>query len=94
MFENHSYGVYFIAWSPDGVHIISCGLDDCSDLWIWNVETGDLRVKMSQSPEDSLTVASWHADGKKFVAGGIRGQFYQCVSSNFILVINQRQNRI
>lgn len=36
---------------------------------------------MSQSQEDSLTTAAWHADGKKFVTGGIRGQFYQCVSS-------------
>ena len=44
------------------------------------LQTGDLRVKMSQSPEDSLTTASWHVDGKKFVTGGIRGQFYQCVS--------------
>ena len=37
-------------------------------------------MKMSQSPEDSLTSASWHSDGKRFVTGGTRGQFYQCVS--------------
>ena len=37
---------------------------------------------MSQSPEDSLTNAAWHHDGKRFVTGGIRGQFYQCVSSS------------
>ena len=47
---------------------------------IYCLQTGELRVKMSQSPEDSLTSASWHEDGKRFVAGGIRGQFYQCVS--------------
>ena len=35
---------------------------------------------MSQSPEDSLTSASWQANGRRFVAGGTRGQFYQCVS--------------
>lgn len=35
---------------------------------------------MSQSPEDSLTSAAWHSDGRKFVTGGVRGQFYQCVS--------------
>jgi hypothetical protein len=29
----------------------------------------------------SISVACiMHADGKKFVTGGIRGQFYQCVS--------------
>lgn len=43
------------------------------------MQTGELKVKMSQSPEDSLTSAAWHADGKKFVTGGTRGQFYQCV---------------
>lgn len=37
-FENHAYGVSYIAWSPDGTHIIACGPDDCSDLWLWNVE--------------------------------------------------------
>ena len=38
-------------------------------------------MKMSQSPEDSLTSAAWHTDGKRFVTGGTRGQFYQCVST-------------
>jgi len=45
---------------------------------VWNVQTGELRVKMQNSPEDSLTTCAWHRDGKKFVAGGTRGQFYQC----------------
>ena len=48
-------------------------------------QTGDLKVKMSQSPEDSLTSAAWHNDGKKFVTGGVRGQFYQCVSRTFFV---------
>ncbi|XP_053405443.1 WD repeat-containing protein 26-like [Mercenaria mercenaria] len=77
-FENHSYGVSYLAWSPDCTYIIACGPDDCSELWLWNVLTGELKVKMSQSPEDSLTSASWHCDGRKFVTGGVRGQFYQC----------------
>ncbi len=41
-------------------------------------------MKMSQSPEDSLTSASWHVDGKRFVTGGTRGQFYQCVSTGVL----------
>ncbi|XP_046579884.1 WD repeat-containing protein 26-like isoform X1 [Haliotis rubra] len=77
-YDSHPYGVAYIAWSPDSSHIVACGPDDCSELWIWNVETGDLRQKLSQSPEDSLTSASWHVDGKKFVTGGTRGQFYIC----------------
>jgi len=35
---------------------------------------------MTQSAEDSLTSACFFNDGKKFVTGGTRGQFYQCVS--------------
>ncbi|KAK7473695.1 hypothetical protein BaRGS_00035092 [Batillaria attramentaria] len=77
-FDNHSYGVAYIAWSPDSSHIIACGPDDCSELWIWNVNTGDLRQKVSQSPEDSLTSATWQPDSRKFITGGTRGQFYIC----------------
>ncbi|XP_047002350.1 WD repeat-containing protein 26 isoform X2 [Schistocerca americana] len=76
--EGHSYGVAYIAWSPDSTHLVACGPEDCPELWIWNIESDELRVKVSHSPEDSLTSCSWHRDGKKFVTGGIRGQFYQC----------------
>lgn len=77
-FDGHSYGVSYIAWSSDSQYVIALGPDDCSELWLWNVETGELRVKMTQSPEDSLTSAAWHVDGKRFITGGTRGQFYQC----------------
>ncbi|XP_025017419.1 LOW QUALITY PROTEIN: WD repeat-containing protein 26-like [Tetranychus urticae] len=84
-FDGHSYGVSYISWSPDDNYIIACGPDDCSDLWVWNVQTGELRVKVSHSPEDSLTTCSWHKDGRKFVTGGLRGQFYQCDIDGAIL---------
>ncbi|XP_052269442.1 WD repeat-containing protein 26-like [Dreissena polymorpha] len=77
-FDNPSYGVSYIAWSPDCTYIIACGPDECAELWLWNVITGELKVKMSQSPEDSLTGAAWHSDSRKFVTGGTKGQFYQC----------------
>lgn len=77
-FDGHSYGVAYLSWSPDSTYIVACGPDDCSELWVWNVETGELRKRMSQSPDDSLTSASWQADGKQFVTGGTRGQFYLC----------------
>ncbi|KAM9425477.1 WD repeat-containing protein 26 isoform 2-T2 [Pholidichthys leucotaenia] len=76
--EGHAYGVSYLAWSPDDTYLIACGPDDCSELWLWNVQTGELRTKMSQSHEDSLTSVAWNPDGKRFVSGGQRGQFYQC----------------
>ena len=48
---------------------------------LYVLQNGELKMKMSQSPEDSLTSAAWHTDGKRFVTGGTRGQFYQCVST-------------
>ena len=51
-------------------------------LWPPGGQTGELRTKMSQSHEDSLTSVAWNPDGKRFVTGGQRGQFYQCVSTS------------
>uniref|UniRef100_A0A8C5HU09 WD repeat-containing protein 26 n=1 Tax=Gouania willdenowi TaxID=441366 RepID=A0A8C5HU09_GOUWI len=76
--EGHAYGVSYLAWSPDDTYLIACGPDDCSELWLWNVQTGELRTKMCRSHEDSLTSVAWYPDGKRFVTGGQRGQFYQC----------------
>ncbi|XP_076314197.1 WD repeat-containing protein 26-like [Tachypleus tridentatus] len=76
--EGHCYGLSYLSWSPDDIYLIACGRDNCPDLWVWHVETGNLRVKMTNSPEDSLTTCAWHKDGKKFVTGGTKGQFFQC----------------
>uniref|UniRef100_UPI00358EE308 WD repeat-containing protein 26-like n=1 Tax=Myxine glutinosa TaxID=7769 RepID=UPI00358EE308 len=78
MLEGHTYGVSYLAWSPDDNYLIACGPDDCSDLWLWDTQTWELKVKMSHSHEDSLVCASWSPDGRRFVTGGQRGQFYQC----------------
>ncbi|XP_058055039.1 WD repeat-containing protein 26 homolog [Anopheles bellator] len=75
-FEGHTYGVSYIAWSPDSKHFIACGPDDCPDLWIWDVEQEKLITKFSHSTDDSLTCAAFNRDGTRFVTGGTRGQFY------------------
>lgn len=36
--EGHAYGVSYLAWSPDDAYLIACGPDDCSELWLWNVQ--------------------------------------------------------
>ncbi|CAB3367499.1 Hypothetical predicted protein [Cloeon dipterum] len=76
--DGHSYGVAYLSWSPDGSYLIACGPEDCPEVWVWNVDTGDILCKVTNNTEDSLTSCSWHKDGKKFVTGGTRGQFYQC----------------
>ncbi|XP_059470541.1 WD repeat-containing protein 26 [Neocloeon triangulifer] len=76
--DGHSYGVAYMSWSPDGTYLLACGPEDCPELWVWNIDTGDIHCKVTNNTEDSLTSCSWHKDGKKFVTGGTRGQFYQC----------------
>ena len=36
--EGHAYGVSYLAWSPDNTYLIACGPDDCSELWLWNIQ--------------------------------------------------------
>lgn len=77
-FEDHMSGVSYVAWSPDSNFIIACGTEDSSEVWIWNVELKTLAMKLSNTPEDSLITAAWHANSQRFVTAGTRGHFYQC----------------
>lgn len=49
--EGHAYGVSYLAWSPDDTYLIACGPDDCSELWLWNVQ---VRVSTHSQLSDSL----------------------------------------
>jgi len=44
--DGHNYGVAYLTWSPDSKHIIACGPDDCSDLWLWNITVSENNVLM------------------------------------------------
>ncbi|GFR84185.1 WD repeat-containing protein 26-like [Elysia marginata] len=76
--DEHKYGVGFVSWCPDNVHILVCGPDETSEVFIYNSVTGEVRQRIHQSADDSLTYAAWMTDGRKFVVGGVRGQFYYC----------------
>lgn len=88
--EGHTYGVALIAWSPDSSLLIACGPEDCPELWLWSVDSPDyeLRATVTQSTDDSLTACAWYPDSRKFVAGGLRGQFYQFVTYQLNLLYN------
>ncbi|XP_016087113.1 WD repeat-containing protein 26-like [Sinocyclocheilus grahami] len=47
--EGHAYGVSYLAWSPDDVYLIACGPDDCSELWLWNVQLSIARLQIVQN---------------------------------------------
>lgn len=48
-------------------------------------KTGELKCRMNQATDDSLTCCAWNPDGERFYTGGKRGQFYQCVSFELLL---------
>ena len=54
-FDGHSFGVAYIAWSPDSQYIIACGPDDCSELWLWNVQVS-MQHSLCNCKECSLYI--------------------------------------
>ncbi|KRX90948.1 WD repeat-containing protein 26 [Trichinella pseudospiralis] len=76
--DGHAFGAAYFVFSPDDKYLACVGPEDSPDLWIWDTETGILRIKITHSPDDSISCVSWHPDGNKVVCGGTKGQFYQC----------------
>jgi len=79
-FDEHTCGVALITWSPDDRYLIVCGTEECTEIWIWDVENKCLKKRFNNSHDDSLTSAAWLPDGQTFVTGGMKGHFYNCVS--------------
>lgn len=83
--DGHTYGVSFLDWSPDSKHLLVGGPEECPEIFIWNVEEEKLIRKMSHAMDDSLTCGVFNKDGNRFIAGGVRGQFYLCDLNGAIL---------
>ncbi|XP_012942638.1 WD repeat-containing protein 26 isoform X2 [Aplysia californica] len=76
--DEHKFGVGFLTWCPDNMHLLVCGPDETNEVYIYNAVTGEVRQRIHQNSDDSLTYAAWMPDGRKLVVGGVRGQFYYC----------------
>jgi WD40 repeat protein len=37
-YDEHTCGVGWISWSPDDRYVIVCGTEECTELWIWDIE--------------------------------------------------------
>lgn len=83
--EGHTYGISFFQWSPDSKYLLVGGPEDCSSIYIWNVDEEKPPNTMSHSSEDSLTCGSFSPDGTRIVTGGTRGQFYLCDLNGSVL---------
>lgn len=74
----HSSGVGYVSWSNDDKYIVACGAEESHEVYIFDAQNGELHAKMSHSPDDSLVCCCWSSDDSRFVAGGLKGQFYEC----------------
>lgn len=65
-FIGHTDFVIYVAFCPDGRHIISAGYLDDSTIRLWDLQTG-LQVRIIKSPH--LTAAALSPDGTLVVVG-------------------------
>ena len=57
--SEHSFGILYVAWSPDCTKIAVCMMDDAAEVCVWDTATGRSICKISDSASDSLTSACW-----------------------------------
>lgn len=55
-YEDHTCGVGHIAWSPDNRYVIVCGTEECTEVWIWDIEVSSLATTLFW-PTSSLSLS-------------------------------------
>lgn len=81
--ECQCYSISCLSWSPCDTYLLACGVDDKSNIYVWNVEketqtTMINRNAMDERNQDEFkcaTTCSWHPSGTKFAAASITGHF-------------------
>lgn len=67
--------VCYLMWSPNDKMLLITGNEDSSSIWIYDVESGDIK-EHKQATEDSITTCAWLPDNKRYLCAGKQGQFY------------------
>ena len=70
-FQGHKDGVWSIAYSPDGKHIVSGSLD--KTIRIWDISTYKTVAGPFQGHTDSVWSIAYSPDGKSIVSGSADG---------------------
>lgn len=70
--------------SPEAI-VFSTQVSTSWPAWMYlmpyfSLQTGEVKCRVQNSAEDSLTCGAWSPDGQHFYVGGTRGQFLECVS--------------
>lgn len=71
-----SFSISCLSWSPDDVYLLACGMEERSDLWVFNINKKELHNTIHHSDSESYTTCSWHMNGKRFAAASLQGNFH------------------
>ncbi|MHC4676505.1 MAG: redoxin domain-containing protein [Planctomycetota bacterium] len=74
-FEGHQGRVFEVAFSPDGLYLLSCGGHGDNTARLWNVATGE-QIRTLKGHGNSLYSAVFSPDGKKMLVGGDNGNLH------------------
>ena len=64
--EGHSFGVYIVAFSPDGHYLASGSIDET--VKVWSVESGECTRTM-EGHEHSVHSVTFSPDGQYLASG-------------------------
>jgi WD40 repeat protein len=68
IYHGHTAGVSSLAWSPDGIHIVSGSGD--TTVQVWNVNTGE-SVVTYRGHQGMVSAVAWSPDGAFIASGGV-----------------------
>jgi WD repeat-containing protein 26 len=66
--KGHSEDICLLSWSPDDIHLLTCGKD--LSIRLWNTESGSFVRAFSKHTEQ-VTACSWMPHGQSFVSGSV-----------------------
>ncbi|HEU5384064.1 MAG TPA: hypothetical protein VFV38_52385 [Ktedonobacteraceae bacterium] len=67
VYRGHDSAVWSLAWSPDGVQIVSGGADTTAQVWNWR--TGE-QTSLFRGHKACVTAVAWSPDGQWIASGG------------------------
>ncbi|RIK56925.1 MAG: hypothetical protein DCC57_02565 [Chloroflexi bacterium] len=77
--NGHSYALRAVGFSPDGTQVLTAGQDlnpasclrDCGSVKLWDVTTGELRLRLTQPT--GVYAAAFSPDGGRILTGDTEG---------------------
>lgn len=85
--QGHTAAVVSLAWSPDGIHLISGSLSPDNTIRIWNTSTGTEIQQFSGLGVDILAVG-WSSNGGQILAVPAEGKTHVWETINWTFLLS------